>query len=151
MLRSLTAPLYQTLTTTQRLHIIWQSVRRSEAPPTKKIYIRQLWDVPLQISQRQWMRKHCCTYKMLACLLVNFLPTQDPASCFLHRTVARRCRVIWCVTMRWKPLRKSPLWVPPTGRISVPVSFKTRQNYSLSMWKHMHDRKHTGKQWDLTF
>lgn len=84
---------------------------------------------------------------MLACLLVNFLcphdPAQDPASCFLHWTVARQCRVIWCVTMRWKPLCKSPLWVPPTiGRVSVHVSLTTPHDYShiveIYAWKKIH-------------
>lgn len=138
MLRSLTAPLYQTLTTTQRLHIIWQSVRRSEAPPPpphpQKINKRQLWDVPLQISQT--VDEKALLYIHDAGMFARKLSpstrpkpkTQPPVSRTGPLLGDAELFGVW----PWgeSPLWKSPLWVPPTGRISVRVSLKTRQKKS---------------------
>lgn len=119
MLRSWTAPLYQTLTTTQRLHIIWRSVPWSEAPPpnpspnplqkTKRCSFLNKPDIKWEstaVYNRCW---DVCSWT-----LCPHDPTRDLVSCFLRWTVARRCWVIWCVTKKWKPLCKSPLWVPST-------------------------------------
>lgn len=133
MLRSWTAPLYQTLTTTQRLHIIWRSVPWSEAPPptpspqtplqkTKRCSFLNKPDIKWEstaVYNRCW---DVCSYT--ASVHTTQPETQSLVSC---AGLLLGDAELFGVTKKGKPLCKSPLWVPPTIGGGGRVSLKTLQ------------------------